>query len=419
MMTKKILIRFGDLMLKGKNIKTFKKRIFEHISFKLKQFDIDYFMEHDRLYIVYFEKDEAQITSKLSRIQGIASYSIVYESSLDMDDIVVQSVRLIQDEISDEKPIRFKIETKRANKHFPLTSTQTTQTLAPRIIALAKRPLVIDVHHPEEILTIEIRNEATYMFLKKHQGIGGFPVHSGDHALMMISGGIDSPVAAYLALRQGVQIDLIHFESTPMTSLESAQKVIDLAKVIAEYTRFETIVCHMIPLIDIHKGIMEMVPKAYHITVMRRMMYKISEKIAIKGGMHGLINGESLGQVASQTLQSLRAVEVVTKLPIIRPLVTCNKNEIVQIAKMIKTYDISIRPFEDCCSIYVPSHPATKPRDYIAERYEGLLDFDALIEIAIQNVNTIFITPKSDLVLTNHGFTVTDAYHNYLNSKEN
>lgn len=417
MMKKKILIRFGDLMLKGKNIKTFINKITKHIENKIQHLDTELIKNHDRLYLVYDDQDEAQVIEILKKIAGIASFSVVYEATLDIDDIVDVSVSLILDQLSENRPQTFKIKTKRANKNFPMTSHEATLHLSSLILKKAMRPLTVDVHHPEDTLTIEIRNEATYVYLKKIKGMGGYPASSGDGGMVMISGGIDSPVAAYLAMKQGVNIQLIHFESTPLTPLESTQKVIDLAKVLSAYTPHNEITLHLVPFLEIHQAILSYVPSAYAVTIMRRMMYRIADRFAIRNNCHALINGESIGQVASQTLQSLRAVEGVTKLPILRPVVTTNKDDIVQMAKMIQTFDISIRPFEDCCSIYVPDHPATKPRDYIAERYENLFPAEALMEAATNAIVTETISSTSDLILAHYGFQVKEALALYHKEK--
>jgi tRNA uracil 4-sulfurtransferase len=409
MMTKKILIRFGDLMLKGKNIKTFTRKIIEHVDHKLKIYNVQLIKQHDRLYISYDANDELEIIKKLKEVAGIASFSVVYEATLEIDDIVDKAVWLIQDQFDINESKRFKIDTKRANKRFPLTSQEATKVFAPLILNKADRPLVVDVKNPEETLSIEIRNEATYLFLRKIKGMGGFPAFSGDKAIVMISGGIDSPVSAYLALKQGVKVELMHFESSPLTPLESAQKVVDLAKKISVFTPKDIIKLHMVPFTEIHKKILEMVPEAYSITVMRRMMYKIAERYALIHDCHALINGESIGQVASQTLQSMRAIESVTRLPILRPLITTNKADIVKIAKEIDTFNISIKPFNDCCSIYVPQRPATKPRDYIVARYESLFDEKGLSDAALENIITLDITPETTLTLADYGFMVDEA----------
>ncbi|MFU8793005.1 MAG: tRNA uracil 4-sulfurtransferase ThiI [Acholeplasmataceae bacterium] len=416
-MKKKILIRFGDLMLKGKNIKTFINKITKHIENKIAHLDTELIKNHDRLYLLYKVEDEDLVIKLLKKIAGIASFSVVYEATLEIDNIVDVAVSLIQDQMPENRPQTFKIETKRANKNFPMTSQEATIHLAALILKKANRPLSVDVHHPEDILTIEIRNEATYIYLKKIKGMGGYPASSGDGGMVMISGGIDSPVAAYLAIKQGINVQLIHFESTPLTPLESTQKVIDLAKVLSTYMPHNNITLHLVPFLDIHQAILAHVPSAYAVTIMRRMMYQIAEKHAIRNHCHALINGESVGQVASQTLQSLRAVEVVTKLPVLRPVVTTNKDEIVNIAKMIETFDISIRPFEDCCSIYVPEHPATKPRDYIAERYEQLFPAAQLIEETMKHIITETISSTSDLILANYAFEVKEALDLYHKEK--
>ena len=416
-MERKILIRFGDLMLKGRNQKTFVNQMVENIKYKFKDMHVKFQKQHDRMYISYMVKDEQCIEEKLLEISGIASYSKVLEAELNIEDIVLKSCMLIDQTCDKDIPTRFKIETKRANKRFPLTSLETTQKIAPLILKQSNAKLIVDVSHPEDILTVEIRNESVYIFIKKHKGLKGYPAFSGDKALLLISGGIDSPVAAFYALRQGIEVELFHFESSPLTPLESAQKVIDLSKVLSKYTPKERIKLHFVPFTEIHQSILSNVPEPYTITIMRCMMYQMAERFALNNGMHALVNGESVGQVASQTLQSLRAVEAVTRLPIIRPLITAEKEDIIQAAKNIKTFDISIRPFNDCCSIYVPKSPATKPRDYIAKRYESLAPFDTLMENSLQQVMSIDITPNLDLELSFYGFEVSTSLSSYLKEK--
>jgi thiamine biosynthesis protein ThiI len=413
---RKILIRFGDLMLKGKNINFFIKRVRVHVQNKLSDLEVAFKFEHDRIYIDYKLEDEKELVRRLKQIPGIFSFSIVYLASKDIEDIVKVSIDLLRQEI--DRPYKtFKVETKRADKTFPLTSLEMSRKIAPMILSQVDKKLVVDVRHPEEILYVEIRKDQTYIYLSSIKGMGGFPYGTGGKGLMMMSGGIDSPVASYLAMKQGIELELIHFESTPLTPLESTQKVIDLAKVLANYTQDGHIKLHIIPFGNIHQEILKNVFDPYIITVMRRMMYRIAEKYGHKNKILALLNGESVGQVASQTLHSMGVVEAVTKMPVLRPLITYDKQDIINISKMIETYQISIKPFNDCCSIYVPRNPVTKPWEVYAKKYEQTFDYEPLIDKAITEVMTLDIDSKTDIDLTIHGFSVQKAYQNYMKTK--
>jgi tRNA uracil 4-sulfurtransferase len=259
MMNKKILIRFGDLMLKGKNIQSFLKKVKENVHYKLRNLDLKMNAHHDRIYLDYKEEDEEILIKRLNQIPGLASFSIVYTSASNLDDIIETASQVIDLELKRDH-IRFKIETKRADKTFPLTSQEITIEVAGKILANAKRKVIVDVYHPEEILHIELRKEQTYIYLKSIKAMGGFPGGIAGKGLLMMSGGIDSSVAAYLAMKQGLEIELFHFESTPLTALESVQKVIDLAKVLSCYMPREKILLHLVPFTQIHQEIMKMVP---------------------------------------------------------------------------------------------------------------------------------------------------------------
>jgi thiamine biosynthesis protein ThiI len=275
-MKKKILIRFGDLMLKGKNINFFLKRIRVHVKEKLKDLEVKYKFEHDRIYIEYIEENEKEICKRLKQIPGIFSFSIVHLAALDIDDIVRVSIHVINTQI-DRLYKTFKVDTKRANKSFPMTSLEVSMKIAPMILSQVDKKLIVDVRNPEEVLHVELRKEMTYIYLSSIKGMGGFPFGTGGKALMMMSGGIDSPVASYLSMKQGIELELFHFESTPMTPLESVQKVIDLSKVLSKYTTYQTIKLHIVPFKEIHEQILANVFDPYIITVLRRMMYRIAE----------------------------------------------------------------------------------------------------------------------------------------------
>lgn len=414
---KKILIRFGDLMLKGNNINFFVKRVRMHVQEKLRDLEVKFKFEHDRIYVGYILEDEIEICKRLKQIPGIFSFSIVHLAKLDIDDIVSVSIGVLNSEIKRLNQT-FKIETKRANKAFPMTSLEISQKIAPMILGCVDKQLIVDVKHPEQILHVELRKENTYIYLSSIKGMGGFPFGTGGKALMMMSGGIDSPVASYLSMKQGIELELFHFESTPMTPLESVQKVIDLAKVLASYTPFGKIKLHLVPFTNLHEHVLNNIFDPYIITVLRRMMYRVADLYARKNKLLAIFNGESVGQVASQTLQGMRVSGSVTNLPVIRPLVTYDKQEIINIAKNIGSFDISIRPFNDCCSIYVPKSPATKPMNIYARKYESTFEFEPLVEKAASEVLTLEIDPHFDFEIASFGFSVNEAYLNYQKQRD-
>ena len=239
--------------------------------------------------------------------------------------------------------------------------------------------------------------------------MGGFPVGVAGKGLLMLSGGIDSPVAGYLAMKQGVEIECVHFESTPLTSIESAQKVVDLVKKMAKYAPKNRIKIHFVPFKELHMALLENVPESYNITIMRRMMYRIATQLCYKNNALCIVNGESVGQVASQTLGSMQTINAVTNMPIIRPVATYDKQDIIKISRKIDTYEISIRPFEDCCTVYVPKSPAISPSIEKSELYEKNFDYETLVKEAVENVKSIYVYTDSDLDLSLLGLEVRNV----------
>lgn len=413
MYKKEILIRFGDLMLKGKNQNVFVKSIRKLIKDKLRDLDINIINTYNRVYLELNDVDPDLVVERLMLVSGLHSFSFVYKTSLDLEDIINTSIKLVQDELEDFD--HFKIETKRANKKFPYSSQELTQLIAPKILKQFDGKITVDVKNPTETLKIEIRDEGTYIYLKTIKGLGGYPVGTGGKGLVMTSGGIDSPVAAFLALKQGIEIELIHFESSPMTPLESVDKVIVIAQKLAKYMPNNRIKLHMIHFADLHMQINTHIPDPYLITIMRRMMYRIGEEFANRNQLLVLINGESVGQVASQTLESLSVVEEVTRIPIIRPVATYDKNDIISISKVIDTYKTSILPFEDCCTVYVPKRPATKPKSSLCQQYEASFDYYSYVLEAVESATTLVINANEELRLANYGFDFKDAYKEWKN----
>ena len=360
MLYNKILVRYGDLTLKGRNRKIFVNKVISLMKEKLAGLKSTMEITHDRIYIDLNGEDSNEVIKRLGYVSGISSYSLVLrvETTTDMETIYQAAIDLIKEQIKGETT--FKVESKRCDKSFPLTSLEISKAVAGRVLKECSN-LHVDVHNPEETLFVELRNNYTYLYLSEIKGMGGFPVGVAGKGLLMLSGGIDSPVAGYLAMKQGVEIECVHFESTPLTSIESAQKVIDLVKKMAKYAPHNRIKIHFVPFKELHMALLEYVPESYNITIMRRMMYRITSKLCEKFGALCIVNGESVGQVASQTLGSMFTINSVTNTPVIRPVVTYDKNEINKISRLIDTYDISIKPFEDCCTVYVPKSPATAP----------------------------------------------------------
>ena len=407
-MNERILVRFGDLMLKGRNKRTFVKEMRANVKRKVRSEQVDYIDLHDRMFVVLNGEDPSEILEDLQLVSGLHSFSLVSVTENDLEKIKELAIRLVQREIKEE--VTFKIETIRALKSFPMTSTKISQTIAGDVLRSSDY-LKVDVHNPEVILYVEVRAEGALVYLNKIPAMGGFPASIAGKGLLMLSGGIDSPVAGYLSMKQGIELECIHFESTPLTSIESAQKAIDLAKELAKYTKYDTIKLHMVPFMDIHKDLMDNVKESYMITIMRRMMVRIAEQVALRERALAIITGESVGQVASQTLESIHTINAVTSFPIIRPLATYDKSEIIEISKQIGCYETSIKPFSDCCTVYVPKSPAIHPRDYIAARYEKYIDM-SLVKQAVDQVMTFEVTRDTDLDLSLHGFTVSEAYRN-------
>lgn len=406
MVYNQILVRFGDLTLKGRNQKEFLSRECALVRHKLEGLNVNIINRHDRIYIDILDEDYHKIIKALDKVSGLHSYSLCLKCESNMDVIKEESYRLVNDEVKEHKT--FKVETRRANKGFPLKSLEVSKEVSAYVLAKMKI-LDVDVRNPQVTLTVEIRDDATYLYLDAIPGMGGYPVGVAGKGLLMLSGGLDSPVAGYLAQKQGVEIECLHFESTPLTSIESSQKVVDLVKKLSAYSKNNRMALHFVPFMELHKMLLDKIPESYTITIMRRMMYRIATKLAKKRDCLCIINGESVGQVASQTLQSMVTINSVTNFPIIRPLATYDKVDIVEIARKIDTFDLSIKPFEDCCTIYVPRNPATAPKIEKAEAYEKAFDYETMVDWCVENTRTIHLSPESDLDLSFLGLEVRNV----------
>ena len=382
MIWKEILIRYGELSTKGRNKNEFIRRLRENIRYSFHDLaPLEIRTERDRMFIVIENEEQMeQLVTRLPEVFGIQSFSPVAacEKNLDaMKNLAINVMELFKDQ-----EITFKVEVKRTDKTFPLESHAIQQEIGAHVLRNFQN-LSAKMKKPDVELRIEIRHDAIYIMAQVIPGAGGMPVGSNGKTLLMLSGGIDSPVAGYLMMKRGVRLEAIHFFSPPYTSQNALQKVKDLAN---ELTKFgASIRLHIIPFTEIQVKIKEQVPQNISMTSTRRMMLKVADKVREEIGALAIVTGESLGQVASQTLESLTAINDVTSTPILRPLIAYDKLEIIDIANKIGTYDTSIQPYEDCCTIFTPSSPKTKPKLEKVEHYESYTDFDELIERAVKN----------------------------------
>ncbi|MDD4035705.1 MAG: tRNA 4-thiouridine(8) synthase ThiI [Bacilli bacterium] len=389
-MDKIILIKYGELTTKKGNLKYFVDTLYNNIKYKLKDLEVNIIKERFRTFIEFNEKDLEEIVKRLSYVFGIHSIVIGYKTKTDIEDIKDEALKLLKN----EKFTTFKVETKRSYKNFSMNSLEISKVVGGYILKNIDN-IKVDVHIPDLILKIEIRKDNSYIYLNEIMGLGGYPTGTQEKGLLMLSGGLDSPVAGYLSLKRGIKLACIYFEAIPHTSIEARNKVINLIKKLVKHT--DEITLYIVPFTKIQETIYKNVDPSYMITIMRRMMYRISDKLAKKQKNLILINGESIGQVASQTLTSIAVINEVTNMPVIRPVACMDKIEIINIAKKIDTYDISILPFEDCCTVFVPKHPVINPKLDKAIAFEKTFDFNFLIDEAIANILTISITDRGNI----------------------
>lgn len=387
-----ILVRYGELTLKSGNRNTFVNQLKSNIKYALIPLEgYKVLANRDRMYVeVTEDADVEEIMRRISKVFGVHSVSPVVKVEKDIEAIKEAVVVLAKD--IDEPGKTFKVDAKRSDKGFPYETFELQQILGGEILKHIEH-LTVKVKDPDYKLLVEIRHDAAYLYSRVIKGAGGLPVGTGGKTLLMLSGGIDSPVAGIEVMRRGVTIEAIHFHSPPFTSEEAKQKVIDLTQIMAE-TAGE-IKLHLVPFTDIQKMIHKTVPENLTMTSTRRMMMRIADQFARQIDAKALVNGENLGQVASQTLGSMYAINAVTNLPILRPLLTYDKEEIVIKAKEIGTYETSILPFEDCCTIFTPKNPKTNPRLDKVESFESKVDFDAMIEKAIEGIETITLSKNN------------------------
>lgn len=380
-MKKLIIIKYGELTTKHDNINFFIKTLKNNIESSLSGIDNKITYDVGRMFIETDKYDE--VVKKLTNTFGIHEINIAYE----IDDRSLDNISKVLIELLSDKDFNtFKVVTKRSDKSYPIKSMDVSKSLG-GVVLKNKKTVKVDVNNPELLINVEIRNNKAYLYFDKVEGIGGYPVGTLGKGMLMLSGGIDSPIAGYLAMKRGIRIEGVYFDSPPHTSIDAKNKVLELASILSSYSGYVKL--HVIHFTEIQEAIYRYCPKEYMITIMRRMMCRIAEKLAHKNNCKAIINGESVGQVASQTLTSMAAINEVIKMPVLRPVCCYDKIEIIDLAKRIGTYDVSIRPFQDCCTIFVPEHPVINPEIEKAREYEQAFDFETLINEAVKNDEVI------------------------------
>ena len=390
MNTDMIIIFFGELSTEGKNIMNFIRLLGNNIKYALRDFkNLTYEIRKDHIIILLNGEDFSEVKKPLKKVSGIGSFALAKNVDKNMDAISEEAkeVYLLS------KKTTFKVETRRADKDFPIHSDDVSRKVGSYILRSVETAKV-DVHNPEVMIHIMIRLEGAYVYAIKEKGMGGYPLGIAGKSLCLLSGGIDSPVAAYLMMKRGVKLECIHFAAPPYTSQAVIDKIHDLLHVLNEYQ--PDIKLYVVPFTELERKIYEVAGPSYCVTVMRRMMMRIAERIANKHNDLILSSGESIGQVASQTLPSMKVIEECCHLPMVRPLACTDKSEIIQIAKDIGTYDISIRPFEDCCTIFTLKDPVTHPSLEVVNKIESEFDWQTMVSDCVKNTTAEHVTLEEE-----------------------
>lgn len=385
-MEKVIIIRYCEIHLKGNNRGYFEKVFQENLERALKGIRHEIRRPSGRYIVEGFEEERAdEIVARLSKVFGTHTLSVAYKVPAELETIY-RTVLSIAPQSG-----TFKVQTNRADKRFPLDSMQMNAEIGGRLLSAVPQ-LKVDVREPEHILYIDIRENGTALVFGKYvKGAGGMPVGTAGKGMLLLSGGIDSPVAGYMIAKRGMKIDAIHFHSYPYTNLQAREKVEELARILSEYTC--GLQLHVVSVTHIQEEIHRLCPPEMMITLLRRFMMRIAERTAQRNGAQCIVTGESLGQVASQTIEGITSSEsVVERLPVLRPLIGLDKTEIIEVSRRIGTYDTSILPYEDCCTVFLPKHPLIRPDLAEVEREEARLDVERLIEEALTSAETVAIS---------------------------
>lgn len=386
------IVRCGETALKGQNKPYFEKMLVERIRKLIKKFDGAEVRRHEGLIFVHTDKtaDKDAVMHEMSKVFGIASMSPAVEVESDMDAIGRAAVEYMNEIIAEKGVKTFKVEAKRADKNFPVQSPDIAKRIGAAVLK-GCRVLKVDVHDPDVYLFVDVRHDISYIYQQKIRGFGGLPLGTNGKGLILLSGGIDSPVAAWMMAKRGMSIEAVHFHSYPYTSERAQKKVEELAAIIAVYcSRFKM---HVINMLPIQEQIVQHCPEEQTTVLLRRFMMRTAEKVAAATDCGMLITGESLGQVASQTSDALIVTDACVQMPVMRPLIALDKVDIMDIAKDIGTYEKSIEPYEDCCTVFLPKHPVTRPKLDHIEKSESNLDVEALVEAAVASEEIIEIYP--------------------------
>ena len=387
------IVRCGEVALKGMNKPYFERMLVERIGKRLKAAGLSGIdvRRHEGLIFARAPKelDKDAIVKEISKVFGVASISPAVECESDMDRIGEKAVEYMMELIEKKGVKTFKVEAKRADKTFPVKSPDIARRIGASVLKGCK-VLKVDVHNPDVYLFVDVRREETFIYQQKIAGFGGLPLGTNGKGLVLLSGGIDSPVAAWLMAKRGMLIEAVHFHSYPYTSPRAQEKVEELAKIVASYCgRFKM---HVINILPIQEQIVQNCPEAETTILVRRFMMRIAERIAEKNGCMMLITGENLGQVASQTAESLVVTDASVSMPVMRPLIAMDKVDIMEKAEEIGTFETSIQPYEDCCTVFLPPHPVTKPRLSKIEESESRLDVEGLVSAAVESEEIVDIS---------------------------
>jgi len=385
-----ILVRYGELGLKGKNKAQFINRLVLNIKRGIKGLaPREVVSTWGRIWVPVIG-DLDQTIERLQQVFGIYSVSPVIKTEKNLEAIQKAALRVLHDSLPQGGT--FKVETRRSDKTFPMLSPEISKEVGSYLFANSQDIYQADMYHPQHTIDVEIRGEGAFVYGQVIPGAKGLPVGCSGRAVLMLSGGIDSPVAGWMAMKRGVTVEAIHFHSFPFTSERAKQKVIDLCEVLAGWGG--KIRLHVVHFTEIQKAIRQNCREEYGITIMRRMMFRLAEGIALKNKAFAIYTGESVGQVASQTLESMFTINNVTNMPVLRPLVGMDKEEIIKIAQGIGTFDISIRPYEDCCTVFLPDYPKIRPRLEEAQALEEKIDIDGLLKEALEKTEVLEIVQE-------------------------
>ena len=393
-----IMVRYGELSTKGHNKKSFIDRLGDNVRHALHSFDqVKVHAQRDRLHVELNGADYDQVMDRLKLVFGIQNFSPSIRVEKSFDAAAKAAAQMIEEQV--DHPITFKIETRRSDHHFELDTFAMNNKLGGYLLDKFPDKLKVDVHHPDLTLRVEIRLNGIFLSSETIKGAGGLPVGTAGKGMMMMSGGIDSPVAAYLAMKRGVSLEMVHFYSPPYTSPQALAKAQQLTERLAKYSGSIRFI--QVPFAEIQETVKEKVPEGYLMTVQRRMMLRLAAALMVKRHGLAIFNGESLGQVASQTMESMLAINDVTSYPVLRPVLSYDKTEIIKIAEQIGTYDLSILPYEDCCTVFTPPSPKTRPNVERARKYEQRLDIEGLMKHSLDGIKITNIHPGEDFLNQN------------------